>query len=237
MAEKYSGVSLGGIIQRVKIYGDKFVLIYGKDKNDDLTYEVRPLTKIEKLSKKIYLVFPLLDVFIIIGTLFFVFLTSILVPDSIGGTSSKILSLIGKYGPIVFIFLEYFLLYKLIAKGVATWHGSEHKIISAMENNDIDNAKNYDPIHERCGGTLLPTIVFSQIIWSYFSMKTGIFFGMFTFMSFFIYLNIKFFHKYDKFGIWFGKWLQRKFTVREPHKWQLDIGIEGAKELVIAENS
>lgn len=237
MAKKYSGISFGGIFQRVKIYGDRFVLIYGKDKND-LKYEVRPLTTFEKLSKKLYLLFPLLDVFIIIGALLFAFLTSILIPDPIGGeTPSKLFSLIAQYGPIVIIIIEYVLLYKLIIKGLATWHGSEHKIIAAMENNDIDNAKDYDPIHERCGGTLLPTIIFSQIVWSYFSMKTGIFFGMFTCMSFFVYLNVKFFHKYDKLGIWFGKWLQRKFTVREPHKWQLDIGIKGAKELIIAENS
>ena len=43
-------------------------------------------------------------------------------------------------------------------------------------------------------------------------------------------------HKYDKIGIWFGKWLQRHFTVSEPDSWQINLGRVAVKELVKAEN-
>jgi len=138
--------------------------------------------------------------------------------------------------PFIIIFLEFSLLYLVIFRGVRTWHGSEHKLISAMENDDIDNAEKYDPIHERCGGTLMPTIIVAGICWSFVVTATGFPFGQFTFMSFFIFLNVRYFHKYDKVGIWFGKWLQRHATVSEPEPWKINLGRIAVKQLVKAEN-
>jgi len=56
-----------------------------------------------------------------------------------------------------------------------------------------------------------------------------------TVITILLFLNIKFFHKYDKFGIWFGKKFQKYFSIKEPEAWQLTLGKEAMDNLVKAE--
>jgi hypothetical protein len=64
---------------------------------------------------------------------------------------------------------------------------------------------------------------------------TGIPFGEFTIVTILLFLNVKFFHKYDKFGIWFGKKFQKYFSISEPSDWQLKIGQKAMNNLLKAE--
>jgi len=232
---KYSGVSFGGIIQRVLIMGKKYTLVYGYDRKEDkYGYGIKENSRFSFL-KKMYFIFPLFDLGGIIGYFFMMWILSM----GGGGTGPPSDPLIPSYvWEIIMyglIFSMYVILYFLIMRGVRTWHGSEHKIIASMEKNDLDNAKNYDPIHERCGGTLLPTIFVAAFIWLYIASYTGIIFGQYTFITICVYMNVKLFHKYDKIGIWVGKWVQRHFTISEPEDWKLKLGQAGARQFLKAE--
>jgi len=236
--KRYSGISLGGIIKRVMIKGDKYTLVYGYDRKEDkYGYGIEKNPRFDFL-RRIYFIFPFFDLGSLVGFLMIPWIMSLLSAGEGGGIPTEPLIPpfvweILLYGLIIFLYGS---LYFLIMRGVKTWHGSEHKIISAMENNDLENANTYDPIHERCGGTLLPTMFVSIFIWMIIAYHTGILIGQYTFLSFCIYLNIKVFHKYDKVGIWVGKWIQRHFTIAEPETWKMELGKKGAREFLKAEN-
>lgn len=235
--KRYSGVSFGGIFNRVSIFGDRYYVMYGKFKNG-YGYKVKKYNTWDKISQRFYLFFPVFDLLLIFGYIVLPMLITYISGNAEGPyieISPIVMYIIVYVLPFIVVIFEFFLIYYLIMKGVRTWHGSEHKLISAMEDNNIDNAVEYDPIHKRCGGTLMPTIIFSLLAWLFISYYTGIPFGQFTFMTICIVLNIKVFHKYDKVGIWFGKWLQRKYTISEPEHWKLTLGRIAAKQLVKAE--
>lgn len=139
------------------------------------------------------------------------------------------------YGLIGFllIFLYYFWL-----RGIRKWHGCEHKVIAAAEKDDINNAISYDPVNDKCGGTYMLSIYFGMGF--YWFLSTRVFLlsipvGVFTFVLFIMIIESRLFHKYNKIGIWFGRWLQRKITIDEPFDWQLNLGIDGMKKLIDCE--
>jgi len=128
------------------------------------------------------------------------------------------------------IFLYFFYFY-----GVRKWHGCEHKLIASAEHNDIDNAKNYSRINDRCGGCYIFSAYASLLVyWLFvFNVLHWLFpVGALTFSFLFIFLESKLFHKYNKPGIWFGRILQKYVTTSEPLDFQLELGIKGMKELV-----
>lgn len=230
----FSGVSLGGIFQRVHVYGKDYKATFGKVwRKKEYDFSVKKMKTDDKIFSRFYFFFPLIDIFAFLLFLLFNFLSGII--ESSGIKGPIVSPVIVQVAVIGFIIFEYLFLYFVLIRGVRKWHGTEHKVISALENNDIDNAKSYSAIHERCGGTLIPTIIFAYVLWYFFALHTGIVFGHMTFITLFIVANVKVFHKYDKFGIWFGKQFQKYFSVREPDDWQLDIGKVAVRNLLLAE--
>jgi len=240
---KFGGISFGGKKPYVRIYGRKYKLFFGRDKKEkQYGYKVEKKKKKDFFLKYFYFLFPLYDLFV-----FFVLnppkaVTTATKPivdtvsdigESVGGFY------IPSWGIILLMFLYaftmYYMLYLVLFKGVRTWHGTEHKVISAAEEDNLKNAKKYNPIHERCGGTLLPTMLFGYFVFIAFFFLTGIPYGEMTFITLLLFLNIKYFHKYDKFGIWFGKKFQKYISISEPTDWQLKLGVKGMNELVKAE--
>lgn len=230
---KFSGVSFGGIFQRVHVHGKSYKATFGKVwKKKEYNFSVKKMKTNDKVFSRFYFFFPLIDVSAFLVSQLIIFLGKVLGGSGIMPiVSSDVLQSI----LIGFLIFEYLFLYFVLIRGVRKWHGTEHKVISALENNDIDNAKSYSAIHERCGGTLIPTIIFASCVWYFFASYTGLVFGHMTFISLFIVANVKVFHKYDKFGIWFGKLFQKYFSVREPDDWQLNIGKIAVKNLLLAE--
>jgi uncharacterized protein YqhQ len=237
-AKRYSGVSFGGIFQKVTIYGNKYTLEFGKNRGKSYGYSIKKNTRFMSLMSRFYLLFPLLDIGVVAGYFFSSYLDEMFKNTSlpsvdIGITIPEIYIQIFWY---FFVFSQYVLLYFLFMRGVSKWHGTEHKFISALEDNEsIDDVKKYNPIHERCGGTLMPTIIFASVMWYFIYSYTGILFGQMTFMTFCIFLNVRYFHKYDKIGLWVGKRIQKYFTIREPDEWQLELGKVAVKEFLLAE--
>lgn len=48
-------------------------------------------------------------------------------------------------------------------KRVFQYHGAEHKVVNAYENNDLKNAKKYSRIHLRCGTSFILFVLFISI--------------------------------------------------------------------------
>lgn len=242
---KFGGISFGGKYPNVSIYGKTHKATFGRRrlgrKSSLLSYEfkISEKTKTNYFLRYFYFFYPLIDV-----VKYFAMNPPKIITDIVNSIGDKVTSTITipswfyHVVSICLVFLMitlYYLLYRLIFKGVRTWHGAEHKVISAAENNDLDNVKKYNPIHERCGGTLLPTIFLGYILWMILFLKTGLMYGEFTIITILLFLNIKFFHKYDKIGIWVGKKIQKYFTVKEPDDWQIRLGTSAMKNLVKAE--
>jgi len=235
---------MGGIVQSVNLFGKKYKARFGRspeNKNEyGFTVEEKKLSDL--IAQRFFYLFPLVDLLIVIlyyADFSFIFdkvakrLPSVPIP-SVSLPFETVLLIANIV--CISLLITYFLgLYFIMLRGVRKWHGCEHKVISAAENNDIDNAKKYSPIHERCGGTLMPTIFVGYAIWGIVVWQTGFAFGFLTFVTVLIYFNVKYFHKYDKVGIWFGKWLQRHATVSEPDDWQLELGKVAMKNLYLAE--
>ncbi len=247
---KFSGISFGGRKPNVTIYGKTHKVIFGKFRRgphkNKYGFEVHKHSKPDYIFRRFYFLFPLFDVGIFLGyqygDILFNFLFHLFAPlektigPSLPTMSPEFLATLGICLCISVYILCYVLLYILLFRGVRKWHGTEHKLIAAAENNDINNAKQYDPIHERCGGTLVPTFFLGYIIWLVFFYYTGIFYGEMTIITILIFLNIKYFHKYDKVGIYVGKLIQKYLTIKEPDEWQLHLGQVAIRNLVNAEN-
>jgi len=239
---KFSGMSFGGFIQGVTIYGKKYKTQFRRNRKEKDKYTV--FTEINKFNTMliILILFPLIDFFSVIMDKFLVpFIMSIRTPKVITNVGSNVGSNIvlplwfWLLFPFIWIGLWYAIAYFLLFRGVKKWHGTEHKIINAAENNDLDNVKKYNPIHERCGGTLFPTIFVAIIIWSIVQSYLNINFGTLTFVTICIFINVKFLHKYDKIGVWVGKRVQKYLTISEPDDWQLNLGKIAMKNLLLAE--
>ena len=240
---KFGGISFGGKYPKVTIYGKTHKAIFGRirlgKKSSSYGFKISEKKKTNYFLRYFYFFYPIIDVmkYICINPPKIIIDIANSVADKVTSVitiPSCVFQAIG-VGLCFLIILLYFLLYLLIFKGVRTWHGTEHKVISAAENNDLDNVKKYSIIHERCGGTLIPTIFFGYIIWMILFLKTGLMYGEFTIITILLFLNIKFLHKYDKIGIWVGKKIQKYFTVKEPDEWQIRLGTAAMKNLVKAE--
>ena len=248
---KFSGISFGGRNPNVTIYGKTHKVVFGRirrgENEGQFGYEVYKNKGSWSSLKKLCVLFPMMDVIVFLTITFAdsvaQFFIDLFTPvgEAIGPSlptmpiSAELLSWLIMGGLVCLYFSLYLLLYLLVFKGVRKWHGTEHKVIIAAENNDIENAKKYDPIAERCGGTLLPTILLGYFVWVLIYNYTEIFFGQMTITTFFIFMNVKYFHKYDKIGIYVGKLVQKYLTIKEPDDWQLHLGKTAMKSLIQAE--
>jgi uncharacterized protein YqhQ len=49
-------------------------------------------------------------------------------------------------------------------KRVFQYHGAEHKVVNAYENNDLRNIKKYSKVHLRCGTSFIIFVLFLSIV-------------------------------------------------------------------------
>lgn len=108
------------------------------------------------------------------------------------------------------------------------YHGAEHKVIAAAENNDVDMARAYSPIHPRCGTNLLLPYVLLTIVIS------RSFFPMFGVPMAISYMAMKHAPPVQRvFGAAGG--ILQKITTTEPTERELNNAIRGMRALMDAE--
>lgn len=175
----------------------------------------------------------------------------ILIPTSIGGLFSKLISndlLLNLVEGIVRI-LILFAYIVLISKNkdierVYQYHGAEHKSIYCYENNlelTVENARKFTTLHPRCGTNFLFIVMFTSIIlFSFFGWPNPIARIIMRIVCVPIvagisYEIIRFLGKYNniftKIIAYPGMMLQ-KFTTKEPDDEQLEVALEALKAVL-----
>lgn len=114
------------------------------------------------------------------------------------------------------------------------WHGCEHKVIAAAENNDLGGAGKYSRVNDRCGATFILTIMAVYLLWIAF---LGTPFGVFSVVYLVILAESKYFHKYNAFGILVGRKIQERATTAEPPEHMLKAGENGMEALIELEKA
>ncbi len=142
----------------------------------------------------------------------------------------------------VFIFLLYLFSISFMKdiRRVFEYHGAEHKVIAAYENQEelnIENVKKYSRFHPRCGTSFLILVVLLSIV--FFSLFRSdvwlykIFLRIIAFplLAGIIYEILKL-EKAKCFRILFipGLWIQH-LTTREPDDAQVEVAIQAFKNL------
>jgi uncharacterized protein YqhQ len=119
-------------------------------------------------------------------------------------------------------------------KKVFQYHGAEHKVVNAWENNDVDNAHKYSTIHVRCGTSfILFVLTLSIVVYLFLPTdvslisKYGLRILLLPIIAGIGYEIIKLSPKYEKNPFFKaiitpGLWLQ-KLTTREPTEDQLEV--------------
>ena len=126
---------------------------------------------------------------------------------------------------------------------VFQYHGAEHKVVNAYENNDLENPKKYSKIHVRCGTSFilfvlaLSILVYLLIPLDYnFAIKLLIRLALLPVIAGIAYEIIKISSKYEK-KLWFkiiispGLFLQ-KLTTKEPNNKQLEVAMKALKSVI-----
>jgi uncharacterized protein YqhQ len=111
------------------------------------------------------------------------------------------------------------------------WHGCEHKVIAAAENNDLGNARNYSRINDRCGATFMLSILITYALWMSFIGP----FGIFSITYLIMVIESKLFHRYNVFGIYLGRKIQEHATTAEPPQSMLNVGENAMDALIQSE--
>ena len=114
------------------------------------------------------------------------------------------------------------------------WHGCEHKVIAAAENNDLGAAWKYSRVNDRCGATFMLTIMATYLLWIGFM---GTPFGVFSMTYLVILAESRYFHKYNAFGILVGRKIQERATTSEPPQQMLTAGENGMEALIELEKT
>jgi uncharacterized protein YqhQ len=251
--KRFGGMSFGGIFGGgTIIFSKRYKLFIFKDRKTKTWKQVIKKKKLPITFHIMFLFFLLFDgmfyimefksvwvnnLFIGIGKFLFGDMTA----QEVRNIFSPIFSIpLWVWELIVYVIIGFLLLflYFFWLRGVRKWHGCEHKVIEAAINDDIYNAEKYTPISNKCGGTYMLTMYVSM--GAYWVLSTTFFHislpvGVFTFVLLMIFIESRVFHKYNKIGICFGRWLQKKITVSEPEPWQLKLGIGGMKKLIDVE--
>jgi len=247
---KLSGISTGGRSGGCFIYGKKHYLIIGKEsKTSNYGYAVKELKPASMFAKYfLFIFFVFLDVIIYIADNPPAFVVAIAkwiegIGKSIGEAVSPVIPQVETSPTFALVFSVIFMtgavlfLYLFWLKGLARFHGTEHRAIAAAENEDIQNYEKYSVVNDRCGGTFILSIYAYLFIAIYFIVfilgLPG--YGVYTLTMVLMFLEAKYFHHYNVLGIIFGRVLQRKLTTKEPFEWQNEIGKKGIAELMKAE--
>jgi uncharacterized protein YqhQ len=176
--------------------------------------------------------FPLFDIFYAWGlqiqNILIKFVITSLVPGIVTPEMSMLLS-IGSFLVMILFFMG--IIY--FVRKVRIWHGCEHKAIAAAEANDLDNIERYSTIHDSCGGTYLLSLYLGMAVW-FTIIKSPV--GVFSFMFIILFIESRFFHKYNRLGIWLGRKIQR-ITTKEPPNDLLSITRRGMSALLIRERN
>ena len=113
-----------------------------------------------------------------------------------------------------------------------SFHGSEHKVIAAAENNDLTNALKYSRIHPRCGTNILPMyfVYISILSYLFFPMMLG---GTAIVLSLYTIQKVP---PIGKLSVTIGSKLQL-LTTKEPLEKQLNDAIKSMEYLLDAEKN
>ena len=158
------------------------------------------------------------------------------VASSLSQEQMRILMILGISGAL---WLGFYLVTRIPAyieaiRKFRKWHGCEHKVIAAAENNDLGGAWKYSRVNDRCGATFMLTIMATYLLWIAF---LGTPFGVFSMVYLVILAESKYFHKYNAFGILVGRKIQERATTAEPSERMLRIGENGMEALIQLERA
>ena len=227
MTTKYSGISFPN---STHVFGRNCALKIYKDKKGIVWHRITKRWLGWIPFNPVILLFPLIDIVIAI-----LLSSGDNITDSVDRLNLIFPNLGSAFLLVVFL-LELtaigVLIYMVLRKNdQCKWHGLEHRLIAAAEHNSIDTAEYFSIISDRCGATYFPTIfvvfVFLTIL------NTG---GFLTLAFLAMFIEAKTFHPYNKIGLRFGRWLQKKYTTDEPDHEMMIAGKEGMKELMEMEN-
>jgi len=117
-------------------------------------------------------------------------------------------------------------------KRTRSYHGAEHKSISAAENNDLDNAPKYSKIHPKCGTNILPMyfVYVSLLSYLFFPMMLG---GTSILLSLYTIRKVP---PIGKLSVIIGSKLQL-LTTKEPSELQLKHAMKSLQLLMDAEKN
>jgi len=216
-------VKLGGISfpSGTKIYGGSYSVSINMDK-----FGIK-----KSRGMPIYLIFPLLDVVLAAAYITREYVKAHITAVVAGNQSIQSLAPAFPFIPAILVVVEggvigylFFFLHK-----TRPWHGTEHKAIAAAMADDLENISNYSVINDRCGGCFLLSMYLGMFLWL---AIVQIPLGLFTVGTLILYTEARFFHQYNKPGIWLGRKIQ-VLTTKEPSPEMLDMGERGVRALLI----
>jgi len=127
-------------------------------------------------------------------------------------------------------------------KRVFQYHGAEHKVVNAYENNDLKNVKKYSTLHPRCGTSFIIFVLFLSIIvymfvpleFSFWA-KLGVRILLLPFIAGIAFELIKLSGKYRKSKLLLALispgLLLQKMTTREPDDDQIEVALKAFREV------
>jgi uncharacterized protein YqhQ len=127
-------------------------------------------------------------------------------------------------------------------KRVFQYHGAEHKVVNAHENNDLKNVKKYSTLHPRCGTSFIIFVLFLSIIvymlvpleFSFWA-KLGIRILLLPIIAGIAFELIKLSGKYRKskfiLALISPGLLLQKMTTREPDADQIEVALKAFREV------
>lgn len=215
------------IPDRTTILGDRYKLVISQKKKEGISYEIK--------ERKIHKIHPILILFVGLDLLGAVFYLDVVPAETVEAFKVG-LGPIYELGLIVAFFLYWAILLDFFYC-MRPWHGLEHKLVHAAENDNLDHAGEYSTVHDRCGGTyVLSLLSVYAVLSSVYAVMGWPSVGILSLMGLVMLLESRYWHKKNAPGIWFGRVLQRFATTKEPTPAMLTVGIEGMKELVRKEN-
>jgi len=144
---------------------------------------------------------------------------------------------------LILVLYIYIISFMSDIKRVFQYHGAEHKVVNAYENNDLKNVKKYSRIHLRCGTSFVIFVLFiSIIVYMFIPMdlsfwtKYGIRILLLPFIAGISYEILRLSPKYEKYFLFKiiispGLLLQR-LTTREPDDDQIEVAKHALKHVL-----
>lgn len=219
MPVKLSGISFPS---GTEIFGSSYSVSVDKDQ-----FRIRK----SRFGLPLFLLFPLFDILLAAVFLIRQYLGSHIAAVVESNPNIQVLAPVFPYIPVILVVVEGgvigYLLFSL--NRTRPWHGTEHKAIAAAMAGDLDNISNYSVINDRCGGCFLFSMYLGMALWL---AIVRIPIGLFTVSTLILYTEAKYFHQYNKPGIWLGRKIQL-LTTKEPSPEMLGMGERGVRALLV----